>query len=128
MQFDTTSLGRPCIAPGNDLHTCTVCTLRFHHLCAGEDSGWAKCPACVFGSGAAPVQRAGPSSGAALAVVGDGLVAPAAAVSGGQRCGARKRKSGASGGASGVDDEDKGGCRRLRQDFPHAPVQQPAWL
>ena len=206
MQCDMTSLGRPCIAPGNDLHTCTVCTLRFHHLCAGGDSGWDKCPACVSGSGAAPVQRAGPSSGAALAVAGDGRAAPAAAVSGGQRCapapaavntwqgfwaakvaapparpraankqvpakapgpaaaraaaaegpeavvsflasvpveqhatarerivpindgGARKRKSGASGGASGVDDEDKGGCRRLRQDLPHAPVQQPAWL
>ena len=41
---------------------------------------------------------------------------------------ARKRKSGASGGASGVEDEDKGGSRRLRGDFPHAPVQQPAWL
>jgi len=29
VQCDVTSLGRPCIAPGNDLHTCTVCTLRF---------------------------------------------------------------------------------------------------
>ena len=86
MQCDMTSLGRPCIAPGNDLHTCTVCTLSFHHLCAGEDSGWDKCPECVSGSGAAPVQHAGPSSGAALAVVGDGQAAPAAAVSGGQRC------------------------------------------
>ena len=29
VQCDVTSLGRPCIAPGNDLQTCTVCTLRF---------------------------------------------------------------------------------------------------
>ena len=86
MQCDMTSLGRPCIAPGNDLHTCTVCTLTFHHLCAGEGSGWDKCPECVSGSGAAPLQHAGPSSGAALAVVGDGQSVPAAAVSGGQRC------------------------------------------
>ena len=86
MQCDMTILGRPCIAPGNDLHTCTACTLRFHHLCAGEDSGWDKCPECVSGSGAAPVQRAGPSSGAALAAAGDGRAAPAAAVPGEQRC------------------------------------------